>query len=167
MNTIQHYLSQWVFARKNLKGFPKASGKYCCLEEFVLAQGREWTYAPKPKSVPWGKIKCCYENALKLVMDRPALIYCEGYASKIFPVLHAWCVDLSGTVIDNTWREDNQYPPCYFGIAFKRSYLMRSIEKNKYHGLIDNWWGRWPLLREKPSAYRHPINDSLSQPPES
>lgn len=165
MNTIQHYLSQIAYARGLTR--LKERGGYNSLEDFVFRNGREWKYAPKPKSIRWGPIKCCYENALKLVMDRPALIYCEGYASKIFPVLHAWCVDQYGTVIDNTWRENQEFPPLYFGIAFKRSYLVRALCQNKYHGLIDNWHGRWPLLSEKPEKYRHKINDSLSQPPES
>lgn len=158
LSTVGEFLEFSVQAMKDLQPKPTGIGGYLCLYDFVLRQGREWTYAPKPRAIPWGKMGLCFMNAAHLAMSRRDLIYCEGYASGLIPTPHAWVVTKEGVVIDNTWRDRCE---SYYGIAIKRSYLRRSLLNYHRYGLIDQWEKKWPLLRDHPRLWRHPIMDKL------
>lgn len=91
------------------------------LARLVLAKGTERRgVAFNGRKLP---TKLCFQNALKYA-DRHGLLYAEGYglpgellaAGFVFPVEHAWCVDLSGNVVDPTWSAPEN--SCYLGIEF-------------------------------------------------
>lgn len=123
---------------------------YRCLQEFVLKHGIECTAAPLPEGVKRGRVKLCYMNATKLALKRPDLVYVEGFAVGVIPVMHAWCVTPDGTVIDPTWDTGRDY----FGVPIKTGYLRRAIVKSGFYGLIDNYQNEWPLLREPPELWK-------------
>lgn len=156
MNEIEKYLKSMVDEQKILMPKINPIHGYRSLFDFVLRHGLSFTPSPRPKSIPLGAIKSCFQNAANLAMDHD-LIYCEGYAAHLIPLSHAWCVDKHGKVIDNTWRT---LAPEYFGIPFRTEYLRRSLLKNGCYGLIDAWWKGFPLLKDKPKLW---LNDSLRQ----
>lgn len=126
---------------------------YSCLQDFVLRHGQAMGDSTKSR-VKRGRMGYCYANASRLAMRNPEYIYCEGYAAVVFPVMHGWCVNRDGQVVDPTWGEDGVD---YFGIPIKRKYLMRALAIQGSYGLIDQWTLRWPMLREKPEEWREEI----------
>ena len=101
----------------------------------------------------------CFKNATDLVLNDGSLIYCEGYSIGIIPVVHAWCITKTGEVIDPTWQRADKTGKQYFGIAFKRNWLMHSLLKYQYYGLIDQWHSGYPILKEDEKEWKHPINE--------
>lgn len=142
--------------------FEKFVGKGDCFSSFVLRHGRTFKGAPLPKKFRKGKIKHCFENATRLAIKHPQLTYCEGYASSIIPVMHAWCVLEDGTVVDNTWMDSEECG--YFGIPFKTEFLRRHLLMSGYYGLLDCHHLDFPIIsgRFEPSEWL----SSIPQPPE-
>jgi len=128
-------------------------GRFFSMGEFILAHGREFnaTSNELPKGVRLGKLGHCFENAAKLAIAQGAYTYCEGYAMGIIPVLHAWCIDANGDVVDPTWNrgQRDRIGMSYFGIAFTTKYLIHHLCEYEKYGLIDAWEHRWPLLHDK------------------
>lgn len=102
---------------------------YSCYEALVLDAGRAWEAGPAPDWLRRGKLRDCYYNSLRLMIQaigegRP-LWYVEGYylagwpdGTQGIPTQHAWCVDDQDRVIDPTWPHP---------------------ELTAYHGLILPW----------------------------
>ena len=120
---------------------------YSCIEDFVLKNGRHMGDRSERSALyKNGRIKECYRNALFLAHDHRDLIYCEGYAlGAILPVLHAWCVDNKGNVIDPTWNDGKDY----FGVMFSTRFAVKHTLARGCYGLIDDWKNHFPLLRGK------------------
>jgi hypothetical protein len=109
--------------------------------DLVLQHGKLYERKPYPKTWQKGQPKECYQNAFLLAIEK-SLIYCEGWATTgIIPVIHAWCLDVDGKIVDPTW--DGQ---TYFGIPFKMEWLLVFLQKQKYYGLLDNWQNGFPLM---------------------
>lgn len=126
--------------------------KYSCYEDFVLQHGRQFQRIGKmPRSFKMGRAKQCFMNAARLSLSFPSLIYCEGYAVGVIPVLHGWCVTRRGTVIDPTWHDGKDY----FGIPIKHSYLINSMATHNVYGVIDI--PRFPIMNAKPSEFKEQL----------
>lgn len=96
-----------------------------------------------------GVIKECFSNCLKEVLGHPdRLVYCEGYATGVIPVHHAW-LSYEGKVIDPTWdgRDIIRDSTEYFGVAFNFNYVLKIATETGYYGVIDNFAQNFPLLR--------------------
>lgn len=109
------------------------------LNELLLRHGVEYTGAPKPKDVRWGRKKLCFMNAFNLATRRPELTYVEGYGCWSFPgMLHAWCVDAEGRVIDPTWRYTTAQAPTveYLGLPMKTEWVIEETLRNKVYGVL-------------------------------
>lgn len=138
-------------------------GEYRSMDGFVLKNGINFEPAPLPKGIRPGVVKECYRNAANLVLGNPRrFIYCEGYALGVIPVMHAWAIDCDCNVVDSTWVKE----PCslgteYFGVAIKREYLMSMMRKTETYGVIDQWTHGWPILKDDPKLWRHPIMEQL------
>jgi hypothetical protein len=134
---------------ENLGSFCQIHGGFT-LQEFVLKYGRFFKYKELPPQYKRGVIKECYSNAGQLALFNRDLTYVEGYAyGAVIPVLHAWCVNSNGEVIDNTWQSGQ----AYFGIPFQTKYLIKSLSKYQTYGLIDKWEVGYPILKEKPEKF--------------
>lgn len=144
---VEDYLKQMIDVRKQMN-VNFGDSKYICQEQFILENGiicQPSTFLPKQYQA--GIIKECFRNAALLALNHKELIYCEGYAlsKKTLPIAiyHAWCVTSDFEVVDNTWK----YGAEYFGVPFKKDFLMSQLIKNKNYGLIDNYQDGWPLVR--------------------
>lgn len=140
MNT-RAYLEQMVEIRKNSNLRPMGVS-YSCLEDFVLKEGKEFKYSPRPDSIPKKKDNYCFQNSFE-VARKHNLSYVEGFANAGIVMLHAWCVDKSGVVVDPTWNKGSDY----FGVVIP-AYLMYALVLNRgKYGILDDWENRWPVLR--------------------
>lgn len=106
------------------------------IERFLLDHGRDYRAQALPCPHRQGKAKHCFMNASHLALDHQDLSYVEGYAYRpdLIPLQHAWCVDLEGRVVDNTW--DRPEVCEYLGVAFSRDHLSSLLVKHGYYGLL-------------------------------
>ena len=126
--TAQEELIQYL---KQMVDFFEAP--MCPLERFILECGQDFKPAKRPKGLRKMTDKQCYRNATVLSRER-GLHYAEGFAASIIPVLHAWCVDDNGTVIDPTWRHPET--AAYRGFIIPQEILAREILRNGYYGVL-------------------------------
>jgi hypothetical protein len=77
----------------------------------------------------------CFRNAYELASKHSELIYCEGRALSggIVPIEHAWCLDVAGNVIDNTWAEQQTE---YLGVGFALPFLKSFLARRKTYGVL-------------------------------
>lgn len=107
-------------------------------DKFVLANGRAFEVTAETYKGVRGKPNHCFMNAAHLAMENEALTYCEGYILCCgVPLEHAWCSTKSGEVIDPTLTSKSvEHVTGYYGVPFKRAYLLASLAKNGYYGLL-------------------------------
>lgn len=131
--------------------------KYASQEGLILSYGRLWTAQRRPKPYTAKMAyKACFGNAMHLAAsswwlhDERQLTYVEGYAwGKTIPVLHAWCVDREGRVIDPTWKQEDVVEAAYFGIPFDWDWVREYIVTNGVYGVLGGEWSNVvELLRE-------------------
>ena len=134
---IKAYLNGMIKMREQFNMHMKEH-QFASFEELILGKGRQMH---NPKFIKGGAMKECFKNSYNL-MQKKGYTYCEGYAMGIIPVLHAWCLDKKGNVVDPTWKDGTEY----YGIPFKTEYVLETAIKREYYGIIDNWQDRWPLL---------------------
>jgi len=118
---------------------------------WLLRHGRNWT-VPRGQGVdPPGNPRECYRNAARLALAESQLVYCEGYAVAHFPVEHAWCVDISGQVIEPTWpRRGGEY----FGVPIRTVYLRRTLSAQQAWGILGAWGKEAKIYRQKVGVWR-------------
>ena len=152
MSNIGHYLEQMremAEACNKLNHVEQGRYPYSCQADFVLQHGHNWTAIPFPQGrfkLRRGRMKRCFQNAFNWAQEFPQdLTYVEGYACRIIPIHHAWCVDRDGNVIDPTWK--NQQDCEYFGVPFSLKFVRDTILRTRmYTSMIDNYFEGHPLL---------------------
>jgi hypothetical protein len=82
-------------------------------------------------------------------MEDSSLIYVEGFATCVIPVLHAWVVDQDGVIYDPTWKVGKHKGHDYYGVPFSLMQCFKIMSKSKHYGLLDAWTAGWPLFKEK------------------
>lgn len=156
---VKGYLEAVSMMRKQCYTHPDL--KFSSIEDFVLTHGKSFPEKmSKPKWVKQGVIKECFSNCFKEVCKNPSkLIYCEGYATGVIPVHHAWLV-YDNKVIDPTWhgRDIIQDHTEYFGIPFRYEYVLKVALESGYYGILDNWSQNFPLLRGEHSPEDFLVN---------
>lgn len=152
---LMEYLKGIVKFRDQYAGELPEDWKYNSIEDFVLQHGQAFEFHPLPERMERGPMKECFRNAFNMMLqERNDLIYVEGFAyGCVIPVHHAWCVDKDGRVFDFTWEEGWGY----YGIPFKREFVMETILRTERFGVIDNFSEGFPLLRGLCSDYREPV----------
>lgn len=121
-------------------------------EKFILDHGTEYTFRPLPKKYRLGVERYCFMNAARLALWDRELTYVEGYGSSEivlgFPMLHAWCIDTRGRVVDPTWTDPTSV---YIGIPVSDGLLMEEQERTRHYGVLfeggvkfnENFVERW------------------------
>lgn len=130
--------------------------KYTSVEALLLDLGREFVRVP-PEEWPAdldlrpGEMKACFMNASRDSLHRPGLTYCEGYATSVIPMNHAWVTTDGRNAIDTTWHTEARLNPdypglerggydssgaAYFGIAFTDTFCMEWQRKTGYYGIF-------------------------------
>jgi len=139
----------------NIQEDIKQAGDYLNLEHFTLVHGNYYKWQPVPRLFKYGTPQYCYYNsydALWRYSDED-LEYVEGYVMALWPILHAWNINLIGRPIDLTLRGSKLRGPAsnleYFGTTFNRDYVIETaLEKGQVYSLLDDWEHDWPLLTD-------------------
>lgn len=161
INSISDYLN---FVSQSRSAFINTSKLvYNCVEQLVLTHGRLYdTIIKRPAWIKRGRKKECYSNCLKELIYNPnKLIYCEGFATSVIPVQHAWLL-FEGQLIDPTWDDQiEQQNREYFGIAFNTDYVKHTALKTGYYGVLDNFAQGHPMLTgvHKPADFLYSENE--------
>lgn len=81
----------------------------------------------------------CFTSAVNLMQAYPdRFTYCEGKVIVGDVIMHhAWCVDQDGTVFDLTFPTDAREEIWYFGIPFKKEYVLSWRRQMGFDGLLD------------------------------
>jgi hypothetical protein len=115
------------------------------IDEVIYDQGKEFPVRKAlPERIVTPHTKACYGNAYRLYRRRKHLTYCEGYValeSCPIPVMHGWCVNAEGEVLDPSVEQDR--PAIYYGMAFKDEFVLASwaiLNKRRYIGILGNLW---------------------------
>jgi hypothetical protein len=158
MPTIIEHLNHHIRIRNRVFENDKPTHlKYSCIEDFVLKHGHHFKNVLEPTSHGYEQreLKQCFKNSYQLALESGGeLIYCEGFALNVFfPVIHAWCIDLKGRVIDVTWDKsklilsEGMSDFEYFGIPFDFNFVCEQILKSKHYGILDCWELDFPHIR--------------------
>lgn len=146
MSEITRHLEQMI-------GIYSGVNSGLSIEEFVLTNGRAYKAAERPTGIRQGVMRQCFKNATELHLKcSKRYSYCEGYALNIIPVLHAWCVDQDGNVVDPTWPDQQDCQ--YYGVEIPRQYLVRTMIETEHYGILDNYKEGFPLM-----SGRHRLDD--------
>jgi len=148
MQTTKDYLDLCASFRENQK--PKG-WKYTSIEDFILKNGRQMGMKMEslPIGIKRGKSKQCFKNAYLLALAE-GFTYCEGYANDIVTLMHAWCLNKKGKVIDPTWKDGKDY----FGVEIPIEVADRIMAKSGHYGILDTWMIKFPLLTGEESLVR-------------
>jgi len=131
--------------------------RYGSLEEFVLKYGKLYKTQRLPSTFRRGQFKLCFSNSMTMAeRNADKLIYVEGFAyapviTPPHPVLHAWCVDQTGTVYDRTWGFDGSRE--YFGIPFKLSFVRKMHRLTNTYGVLEQGVPGWTVYDLEPEIF--------------
>lgn len=154
---LENYLKTHAKFMKQNHGSAMKDYQYNSCEELVLHEGKHFAGTPLPKQFKHGKMKLCYMNSFYLAeKESNKLIYCEGIATGIIPVVHAWCITHDGIVVDPTWRDSEKCD--YWGIPFRMEFVIYTMLKTKVFGVLDNWKDKWPLLKKFDKTVKAELN---------
>ena len=107
-------------------------------------------------------MRACFKNAFNLLTVRDDLTYVEGYAFWFLPVLHAWCVDAAGNVVDPTW--DDPQDRRYFGVPFDRDFVFATAKERERYGVIENPEMNFPLITRTGLSFRSSVFSRTMSP---
>lgn len=139
---LRSYLQAMIELHRQIRAGQETLA-YSSIEEFVLRAGRFYPWRKRPRKYRKDPSGQCFRNAQILASRRSDLTYCEGFGASVIPLLHAWCIDRKGEVIDSTWNGSGGY----WGVTIATKYVMRRmVETQKHISLIDDWSDGWPLL---------------------
>jgi hypothetical protein len=159
VSELKSYLEQLRTAWETMWSEPRrASYKHKSVESLVLSEGKPYgDVAATPEEreeiigvlkgirrwdKDFGRAKMCYRSAWVLMDADERFEYVEGFASRILPVSHAWCVFEGRVLVDPTYltTESLSLAPRrtmenstvgiprkgseYFGILFERAWLL-------------------------------------------
>lgn len=125
-------------------------------QQWLLDNGIRWAHSPRPKRLRQGEMKRCYQNSIELVSrGKGRYVYCEGMATHLIPVEHAWCLDRkTGLIVDPTWNEGHDY----IGVPIQRAYAWRVLRAGRQ--VVFDWEGGYPIITGTvpASIWREPLD---------
>ena len=146
---IRSYLGMWRELRDRTGA--KGADGMIMTADYILENADVFAGRVLPSEYRMGEIKMCFKNAAELALADPSLTYHEGYAvgRAGIPVLHAWCVDEDGGVVDPTWPTDGADPTewTYLGCGFQTDFVCRVLVEKETWGVLDS-----PLVYENDAS---------------
>jgi hypothetical protein len=129
-------LAEYLRAATRVAARSTGSWRYGCYEDLVLQRGRSMPGQRRPAGVPRGPSGECFRNAGRLAMRGHR--YAEGFAlpEHGVPVLHAWCLDGRGRVIDPTWEVPER--AVYFGVPLPIELVLTASLRHGSWGVFGN-----------------------------
>lgn len=124
-----------------------ASFVYPTPEHLLIQHGRHWDTSDEMSEAYRGLVRVvpqgCFDNAYRLARaSRGVLRYVEGYAHRMIPVHHAWCVDPDDRVVDLTWDPIGSE---YFGVVFDLDTVARA-RTDRNVSVLQDWPHGFPAL---------------------
>ena len=121
-------------------------------QALVLQHGQEFKGVSRPDWCVRGTPKECFKNALHLSMET-GLVYVEGFVFRFLPIMHAWCIDDDGTVIDPTIDDPQDCE--YMGIPLTTEFILSVTDESGMYGILANP-GSTKIYSAAPEEYIHP-----------
>jgi hypothetical protein len=120
---------------------------------FLLERGQAFRVGSNTYKGRRDTPKQCFSNAGRRALKPDTdLLYAEGYTTSVgyLPIPHAWLVTPDGEVIDTTLRGGDEVlgERGYFGLAFTREYLAKSVLKTEHWGLLHTEMSEPPAMRD-------------------
>lgn len=139
----------------------RIGGVFAGTAHFVYRFGRQFIrpLTEMPEEVRYDRPKDCFRNAAVLAMEHPEkFTYVEGYALHLIGVIHAWCLDREGRVVDPTWHKLHDFEQgAYLGIPIRTQYLFNMMQREKAHyGLLDDYMNGWEWIATPTNQWKHP-----------
>lgn len=135
-----------MLAKAVEQGNPKCPNH--SIYRYVLLHGQFWTPQPLPAGFHRGIPKTCFQQSQALAKQRK-LQYVEGYAlpgvGVGLAVLHGWCVDGDGRVVDITWEKPGL---AYCGVVLDLKLVKAQLKGTGLTSALDNYKRDFPLLRK-------------------
>ncbi len=101
-------------------------------ERYVLDNGK--LFPNVEVSQDRGKLGECYTNAYYAAEDNDWR-YVEGYATSVIPMMHAWCVDDEGVVMEVTWETAGDE---YMGVVMNMTDVAKAMVTTGVWGVMAN-----------------------------
>lgn len=123
---------------------------------FILKHGHSYVANAKTFEGTRGPMHECYKNATLAALNNKDQTYVEGYVSVHgVPIEHAWTVDKTGQIYDSTINPDLGISG-YYGVPFKRDYVLAAGLLNKHYGLLgyESHKTLMPLLKGKTEGFK-------------
>lgn len=137
------YLREYLTMTSRMNKGRPSSARYAGISDFLLDLGGPMQGQPLPEDIERGVPQECFRNSHELVINQldRGFTYFEGYAvraSLCVPILHAWCVDELGGVIDTTWK--NSQECTYWGVGFDYDFMVQHTLELGWYGILGNHW---------------------------
>src|SRR5688572_1430432 len=103
------------------------------ISPFMAKHAQLYAPQPLPKEYRRGNKKECFLNAFVMAVTHN-LTYVEGYAVLLgipLAVLHAWCIDDVGVVLDNSWKPVGVG---YLGVPFDTQFIIKTLDERRKRG---------------------------------
>jgi hypothetical protein len=150
----QEELVNYLTLITEARGEAPAGYRYNGYEAYVLDRGKVYTRLSLTE-LERMEAGNCFANCWSVATLRADLFtYCEGWASSVIPIHHAWLIDRAGNVVDPTWGHRQSLKMTYYGVTFTANEISAEAVRILKAGdpgfsMLSPPTGSHPLLKEE------------------